>query len=135
MWFGHMSDHYGRSRQAPHTSCAACRPAFQAIIEALHQQMQQHVASEKAAAAAASVATARGVSPFGAMSNLMKVRAARAQPLNYSVASCVSTPTYVRVSGTSRRCSGAPSFPSAPCDLQPLLPKQCRAHQLRFASL
>ena len=63
----------------PNSSCdAACRPAFQAIIEALHQQMQQHVASEKAAAAAASAATARGVSPFGAMSNLMKVRAPEA---------------------------------------------------------
>ncbi len=50
-----------------------CRPAFQAIIEALHQQMQQHLAAEKAAAAAASVAAAKRVSPFGAMSNLMKV--------------------------------------------------------------
>jgi len=51
-----------------------CRPAFQAIIEALHQQMQQHLAAEKAAAAAASAAAAKRVSPFGAMSNLMKVR-------------------------------------------------------------
>ncbi len=49
------------------------RPAFQAIIEALHQQMQQHLAAEKAAAAAASAVAAKGVSPFGTLSTLMKV--------------------------------------------------------------
>ena len=72
-----------RSRKGAHSRCCklpetvfelVCRPAFQAIIEALHQQMQQHLAAEKAAAAAASAAASKRVSPFGAMSNLMKVR-------------------------------------------------------------
>ena len=70
----------GTSWQSAHTGhIAVRRPAFQAIIEALHHQMQQHLAAEKAAAAAASAVAAKGVSPFGTISTLMKVRVARAQ--------------------------------------------------------